>query len=95
MMTNIDLVMQVDATQGRGSAGACAVCPRQDQKGLRIFLRDTEPLESIARRLSPPADQSGSGDIALVLRFDMQTESSSSRMGVSRWRSRSPVRSRR
>ena len=44
------------------------------QKGLRIFLRDTKPLESIARRLSPPAGQSGSGDIALVLRLDMQTE---------------------
>ena len=59
---------------GRGCAGACAACRRQDQKGLRIFLRDTEPLESIARRLSPPAGQSGSGDIALVLRLDMQTE---------------------
>jgi DNA polymerase-3 subunit alpha len=44
------------------------------QKGLRIFLRDTKPLESIAKRLSPPAGQSGSGDIALVLRLDMQTE---------------------
>ena len=29
---------------------------------------------SIARRLSPPAGQAGSGDIALVLRLDMQTE---------------------
>jgi DNA polymerase III subunit alpha len=44
------------------------------QKGLRIFLRDTKPLESIAKRLSPPAGQSGSGDVALVLRLDMQTE---------------------
>ncbi|MBU6459139.1 MAG: DNA polymerase III subunit alpha, partial [Bradyrhizobium sp.] len=44
------------------------------QKGLRIFLRDTKPLESIARRLSPPTGQSGSGDVALVLRLDMQTE---------------------
>jgi len=44
------------------------------QKGLRIFLRDTKPLDSIAKRLQPPAGQSGSGDIALVLRLDMQTE---------------------
>jgi len=44
------------------------------QKGLRIFLRDTKPLESIAKRLSPLAGQSGSGDVALVLRLDMQTE---------------------
>src|SRR5271154_4373194 len=44
------------------------------QKGLRIFLRDTKPLESIAKRLQMPAGQSGSGDIAIVLRLDMQTE---------------------
>ncbi len=44
------------------------------QKGLRIFLRDTKPLDSIAKRLSSPAGQSGSGDVALVLRLDMQTE---------------------
>src|SRR5271154_122629 len=44
------------------------------QKGLRIFVRDTKPLESIAKRLQMPAGQSGSGDIAIVLRLDMQTE---------------------
>src|ERR1700684_1959970 len=33
------------------------------QKGLRIFLRDTRSLESIARRLSPPVgNTAGSGD---------------------------------
>jgi DNA polymerase III subunit alpha len=41
------------------------------QKGLRIFVRDTKPLESIAKRLT---GQSGNGDVALVLRLDMQTE---------------------
>jgi DNA polymerase-3 subunit alpha len=44
------------------------------QKGLRIFVRDTKPLDSIAKRLSAPAGQSGSGDVAIVLRLDMQTE---------------------
>jgi DNA polymerase III subunit alpha len=44
------------------------------QKGLRIFVRDTKPLDSIAKRLSLPAGQSGSGDVAIVLRLDMQTE---------------------
>ena len=55
-------------------AEALDAAAAKTQKGLRIFLRDTKPLESIARRLSPPAGQSGSGDIALVLRLDMQTE---------------------
>src|SRR5579863_3263829 len=55
-------------------AEALDTAAAKTQKGLRIFLRDTKPLESIARRLSPPAGQSGSGDIALVLRLDMQTE---------------------
>src|SRR6202008_1012570 len=44
------------------------------QKALRIFLRDTKPLESIAKRLSPPAGQCGSGDVALVPRPDLPTE---------------------
>ena len=44
------------------------------QKGLRIFVRDTKPLNSIAKRLSAPAGQSGSGDVALVLLLDLQTE---------------------
>ena len=55
-------------------AEALDAAAAKTQKGLRIFLRDTKPLESIARRLSPPAGQSGSGDVALVLRLDMQTE---------------------
>ena len=55
-------------------AEALDAAAAKTQKGLRIFLRDTKPLESIAKRLSPPAGQAGSGDIALVLRLDMQTE---------------------
>jgi DNA polymerase-3 subunit alpha len=59
------------------------------QKGLRIFLRDTKPLDSIARRLqmpegsagSPirapqakPAANGGDGDVSLVLMLDLETE---------------------
>jgi DNA polymerase III subunit alpha len=57
------------------------------QKGLRIFLRDTRPLESIARRLQiPQAGQDGAaggpqlkssatdGDVSLVLILDLETE---------------------
>jgi DNA polymerase III subunit alpha len=57
------------------------------QKGLRIFLRDTRPLESIARRLQiPQAGQDGAaggpqlkssatdGDVSLVLMLDLETE---------------------
>jgi DNA polymerase III subunit alpha len=45
------------------------------QKGLRIFLRDTKPLDSIAKRLvAPAAGAAGAGDVALVLRLDLQTE---------------------
>jgi DNA polymerase-3 subunit alpha len=42
------------------------------QKGLRIFLRDTKPLDSIAKRLQP--GNGTGGDIALVLRLDLETE---------------------
>src|ERR1700761_4387655 len=59
------------------------------QKGLRIFLRDTKPLDSIARRLQMPeaaapgapirAPQAkpvanGDGDVSLVLMLDLETE---------------------
>jgi DNA polymerase-3 subunit alpha len=58
------------------------------QRGLRIFLRDTKPLDSIARRLQmPDAAQGGSvrgasaksavgadGDVSLVLLLDLETE---------------------
>jgi DNA polymerase-3 subunit alpha len=58
------------------------------QKGLRIFLRDTRPLDSIARRLQMPeagapgasirAPQpkpgNGDGDVSLVLMLDLETE---------------------
>jgi DNA polymerase III subunit alpha len=58
------------------------------QKGLRIFVRDTRPLDSIARRLQmPEAGQSGSarsqqakpaagadGDVSLVMMLDLETE---------------------
>ncbi len=60
------------------------------QKGLRIFLRDTKPLESIAKRLAMPeaaapsapprgaparpAGSGGDGDVSLVLMLDLQTE---------------------
>ncbi|RZN17148.1 hypothetical protein, partial [Bradyrhizobium sp. Leo121] len=42
------------------------------QKGLRIFLRDTKPLDSIAKRLQP--GNGTGGDVALVLRLDLETE---------------------
>jgi DNA polymerase-3 subunit alpha len=60
------------------------------QKGLRIFLRDTRPLDSIARRLQMPepsaagapirapqakaATGNGDGDVSLVLMLDLETE---------------------
>jgi DNA polymerase-3 subunit alpha len=60
------------------------------QKGLRIFVRDTRPLESIAKRLqipeagaqssatpavkSPPTAGAGDGDVSLVMMLDLETE---------------------
>jgi DNA polymerase-3 subunit alpha len=56
------------------------------QKGLRIFVRDTKPLDSIARRLqipengqaptvsSPPTAGAGDGDVSLVIMLDLETE---------------------
>src|ERR1700716_4106736 len=58
------------------------------QKGLRIFVRDTRPLESIAKRLQmPDAGQGGpargqqgkqapggDGDVSLVMMLDLETE---------------------
>jgi DNA polymerase-3 subunit alpha len=60
------------------------------QKGLRIFVRDTRPLDSIAKRLrmpeaasqgSPargpqakPAASGADGDVSLVLMLDLETE---------------------
>jgi DNA polymerase-3 subunit alpha len=60
------------------------------QKGLRIFVRDTKPLESIAKRLQMPeaGPQGGSaggpqtkpgpagadGDVSLVMMLDLETE---------------------
>ena len=59
------------------------------QKGLRIFVRDTRPLESIAKRLQiPEGGQGGArpgqtakpspggadGDVSLVIMLDLQTE---------------------
>jgi DNA polymerase-3 subunit alpha len=58
------------------------------QMGLRIFLRDSKPLDSIAKRLDPPAGagrpQAGrdapvaktgaDGDVTLVMMLDLETE---------------------
>jgi DNA polymerase-3 subunit alpha len=53
------------------------------QKGLRIFVRDDKPLESIAKRLErtngrPPADRpalaGGEGEVTLIMMLDLQTE---------------------
>src|SRR6201995_3275773 len=60
------------------------------QKGLRLFLRATRPLDSIARRLqmpegaaagpsarapqAKPASSNGDGDVSLVLMLDLETE---------------------
>jgi len=54
------------------------------QKGLRIFLRNTKSLESIAKRLQGPAGGTGAaapqgrtageGDVSLVLMLDLETE---------------------
>jgi len=58
------------------------------QKGLRIFLRDEKPIESIARRLDMPepngvstgkagqftAPASGEGEVTLVMMLDLETE---------------------
>ena len=50
------------------------------QKGLRIFLRDTKSLESIAKRLDGPSGAGGGqaaggdGDVSLVLMLDLETE---------------------
>jgi DNA polymerase-3 subunit alpha len=60
------------------------------QKGLRIFVRDTKPLESIAKRLempqmgaqggpaggppAKPAPAGADGDVSLVMMLDLETE---------------------
>ncbi|MBN9006521.1 MAG: DNA polymerase III subunit alpha [Rhizobiales bacterium] len=53
------------------------------QKGLRIFLRDTKPLDSIVRRLQGPENggqeagtsrTAGDGDVSLVMMLDLETE---------------------
>jgi DNA polymerase-3 subunit alpha len=60
------------------------------QKGLRIFLRDTKPLDSIARRLAGPEGAApigatpkvgvpapranGDGEVSLVMLLDLETE---------------------
>ena len=49
------------------------------QKGLRIFVRDTKPLESIAKRLQcrkarRAKPNGGDGDVSLVLMLDLETE---------------------
>jgi DNA polymerase-3 subunit alpha len=52
------------------------------QKGLRIFLRDTKSLDSVAKRLEGPggatggssAPGRGDGDVSLVLMLDLETE---------------------
>jgi DNA polymerase-3 subunit alpha len=57
------------------------------QKGLRIFLRDSKPLESIEKRLLanesgdpaggagvPASRQAGDGDVSLVMLLDLETE---------------------
>jgi DNA polymerase III subunit alpha len=57
------------------------------QKGLRIFVRDAKPLDSIARRLDmpdaaaaggrqPQAKPAGAGDgeVSLVIMLDLETE---------------------
>ncbi len=50
------------------------------QKGLRIFLRDTKSLDSVAKRLEGPAGGGssapgrGDGDVSLVLMLDLETE---------------------
>ena len=53
------------------------------QKGLRIFVRDTKPLESIAKRLQMPEQTApgvaspplaANGDVSLVMMLDLETE---------------------
>ncbi len=51
------------------------------QMGLRIFLRDEKPLESIAKRLEGVAIKGAGGasnksmsDVTLIMPIDMQTE---------------------
>jgi DNA polymerase-3 subunit alpha len=51
------------------------------QKGLRIFVRDTKPLESIAKRLqmpetagAPAVPAAANGDVSLVMMLDLETE---------------------
>jgi DNA polymerase-3 subunit alpha len=59
------------------------------QKGLRIFLRDTKPLDSIAKRLAGPEAagvapkigspaiaprSNGDGEVSLVMMLDLETE---------------------
>ncbi|HVV40822.1 MAG TPA: DNA polymerase III subunit alpha, partial [Nitrobacter sp.] len=52
------------------------------QKGLRIFLRDTKPLDSIVKRLQGPENggqggasrAAGDGDVSLVMMLDLETE---------------------
>ena len=45
------------------------------QKGLRVFLRDSAPLESVAKRLEPSSKRvSGDGEVSVVLMLKRGTE---------------------
>src|SRR5437762_3038646 len=71
-------------------AGPLDDAAAKTQKGLRIFVRDTRPLESIAKRLQMPEAGQGAavrgqpakasaaggrdGDVSLVMMLDLQTE---------------------
>jgi DNA polymerase III subunit alpha len=47
------------------------------QKGLRVFLRDEKPLESVAKRLQGPAPRTGEkadGEVSMVLILTEGTE---------------------
>jgi DNA polymerase-3 subunit alpha len=44
------------------------------QMGLRIFLRDDKPLDSIAKRLESVAVKAGAGDVTLIMPIDLETE---------------------
>ena len=45
------------------------------QKGLRVFLRDSAPLDGVAKRLEPsPRRASGDGEVSVVLMLEQGTE---------------------
>jgi DNA polymerase-3 subunit alpha len=78
LLLQLALELQGDEVRARIiGAEPLDVAAVKAQKGLRIFLRDTKPLDSIQRRLKPPTEPGAvkaEGEVSLVLLLDLETE---------------------